>query len=99
MMPGILGSVCYIYFDIDAVILGCPQSDNLKDVQTMTSAKQIPGMCNGMDPASRLFVPIAGGSEQEKSDRQANHQYVPMDIYLDKKTIQEHFLISSIRKR
>ena len=99
MRPGILGSVCYIYCDINAVILRCSQSDNLKDVQTMTSAKQISEMCNGMDPASRLFVPIAGGSEQEKSDRQANHQYVPMDIYLDNKTIQEHFLISSIRER
>ena len=65
----------------------------------MTSAKQIPEKCTVMDPASRVFVPIAGGSEQGKSDRQANNQYVPMDIYVDNETIQKHFLISSIRNR
>jgi hypothetical protein len=65
----------------------------------MNSAKQIPEMCNGKDPGSRIFVPIAGRSEQEKLDRQANHQYVPMDIYLDNETIQEHFRMSSIRNR
>jgi len=65
----------------------------------MTYAKQMHELCSGNDPGSLLFVPIAGGSEQEKSDRQVSHQYVPMDIYLDNKTIQEHFLISAIRKR
>ena len=65
----------------------------------MTSAKQIPEKCNVTDPASRLFVPIAGVPEQEKSGRQANNQYVPMDIYVDNETIQKHFLISSIHKQ
>ena len=64
----------------------------------MTSEKQHE-TCNGMDPGSRILVSIAEGYEQEKSDRHMNHQYVPMDIYLDNKTIQEHFLISAIRKR
>ena len=72
---------------------------NLKGVKIMTSEKQIPVQCNGMDPASRLFVPIAGGAEPEKSDRQANNQYVPMDIYVDNETIRKHFLISSIRNQ
>jgi hypothetical protein len=65
----------------------------------MASAKQVPVKCNCMDPASRLVVPVAGGFEQEKPARQANNQYIPMDVYLDNKTIQEHFLISAIRKR
>ena len=86
-------------FIIDRVILRCLHPDNLKGVKTMISSKQIHEICNGMNLASRLFVPISGGSEQEKSDRQASHEYVPMDIYLDNKTIQEHFLISSIRKQ
>jgi hypothetical protein len=37
--------------------------------------------------------------ELEKLDRRAGHQYVPMDVYLDPGTIDEHFHVSSICDR
>ena len=37
--------------------------------------------------------------ELEKLDRRAGHQYVPMDLYLDPRTINEHFHVSSICDR
>lgn len=38
-------------------------------------------------------------AELEKLDRKAGHQYVPMDVYLDTGTINEHFHVSSICDR
>ena len=35
----------------------------------------------------------------EASDRQGRHEYVPMDVFVDPRTIKEHFLISTIRGR
>jgi hypothetical protein len=38
-------------------------------------------------------------AELENLDRQAGHEYLPMDIYIDSATIKEHFGGSSIRSR
>ena len=38
-------------------------------------------------------------AELEESDRQAGHEYLPMDVYVDRGTMQEHFQMSSIRTR
>ena len=35
----------------------------------------------------------------EKLDREADHDYVPMDLYIDPRTMQEHFQESSVRAR
>ncbi len=45
-----------------------------------------------------LFTP-EGKAELERLDRQADHEYVPMDAFFDCKTIREHFQASSIRSR
>ena len=38
-------------------------------------------------------------AELEELDRQAEHEYVPMDVFVDARTIEEHFRVSSIRDR
>jgi len=43
--------------------------------------------------------PLKGEADLEKWDRQSGHQYVPMDVYVDPKTIKEHFQSSSISDR
>jgi len=35
-------------------------------------------------------------AELEKSDRQAGHDYLPMDVFVDPGAIKEHFQVSSI---
>lgn len=37
--------------------------------------------------------------ELEKLDRELGHDYVPMDLFIDHRTINEHFHESSIRSR
>jgi len=37
--------------------------------------------------------------ELEKLDRVAGHDYLPMDIFIDPRTINEHFRESSVRSR
>jgi len=35
----------------------------------------------------------------EKLDREADHDYVPMDLFIDPRTMQEHFQESAVRAR
>lgn len=35
----------------------------------------------------------------EKLDREADHDYVPMDLFIDSRTMQEHFQELSVRAR
>lgn len=37
--------------------------------------------------------------ELEKLDREAGHDYVPMDVFIDPRTMKEHFQESAIRSR
>ena len=37
--------------------------------------------------------------ELEELDRELGHDYVPMDLFIDQRTINEHFHESSIRSR
>ncbi len=41
----------------------------------------------------------AGVAELEMMDRKAGHEYVPMDVFVDPRTMKEHFQDSSIRER
>jgi len=65
----------------------------------MTSTKQRSAICTGMSQTERVLGSFKGEAELEKLDRQSGHQYIPMDVYVDPKTIKEHFHASSIRKR
>ena len=45
------------------------------------------------------YIDFKDESELENLDRQAGHQYLPMDVFVDSKTMDEHFHASSIRRR
>ena len=53
----------------------------------------------GTDQEDRTLFTPEGKAELEKLDRQADHEYVPMDVFVDGRTITEHFRASSIRSR
>ena len=38
-------------------------------------------------------------AEMERLDREAGHDYLPMDAFVDPRTVKEHFQDSSIRAR
>ena len=38
-------------------------------------------------------------AEVEKLDRESGHDYVPMDVFIDPRTMKEHFQESPIRAR
>ena len=38
-------------------------------------------------------------AEVEKLDREIGHDYVPMDVFIDSRTMKEHFQESPIRAR
>ena len=59
--------------------------------------KPIPGTDMGLKNWSQHSTEVE--VELEKLDRRAGHQYVPMDVYLDPVTINEHFHVSSICER
>ena len=51
------------------------------------------------DQTCRRSCPLKSVSELEHLDRTAGHEYVPMDVYIDPNTIEEHFHSASIRNR
>lgn len=65
----------------------------------MTDTKQHYAVCTGMFQTDWVSDAFKGETELEKLDRQSGHQYLPMDVYVDPKTIKEHFHASSIHKR
>jgi hypothetical protein len=65
----------------------------------MTNTKLHSTLCTGMGKTDWILDSFKGVSELEKLDRQSGHQYIPMDVYVDPKTIKEHFQASSIRNR
>jgi hypothetical protein len=65
----------------------------------MAHTKQDPSTRIGTDQADGVLNCLTGESELENIDRQAGHQYLPMDVYIDSKTMDEHFHASSIHRR
>lgn len=53
----------------------------------------------GKDQTDEVQRSLKGESELENLDRQAGHQYLPMDVYIEPGTEEEHFHVSSIRRR
>ena len=43
--------------------------------------------------------PLKSESELEYQDRRAGHEYIPMDVYIDPNTMEEHFHAASISNR
>ena len=62
----------------------------------MAGTKQDP---LGNTQTCRVSCTLKGESELEYLDRSAGHQYIPMDVYIDPNTMEEHFHASSIRNR
>ena len=65
----------------------------------MADTKHDPVIRTGKEQMDRVLCSLKGESELENSDRQAGHQYIPMDVYIDPKTMEEHFQTTSIRSR
>jgi hypothetical protein len=65
----------------------------------MAHTKQDRVIHTGNDQTDGVPCSLKGESELENLDRQAGHQYLPMDVYIDPKTMEEHFQASSIRSR
>ena len=65
----------------------------------MAHTKQDPSIHTSKDETNGVLDGPEGKAELENSDRQAGHQYLPMDVYIDSKTMDEHFHVSSIRHR
>jgi hypothetical protein len=51
------------------------------------------------DLKDRCVYSLEGEAELEQLDRQAGQEYLPMDVYVDTRTVKQHFQDSSIRER
>ena len=58
-----------------------------------------PITCTSRDHQDWSLYSLEGEAELEQLDRQAGHDYLPMDVYVDPRTVKEHFQVSSIRVR
>lgn len=65
----------------------------------MTHTKQNPIVRTSGEQTDWILCSLKDMDELEMFDRQAGHQYVPMDVYIDPGTINEHFHASAIRRR
>jgi hypothetical protein len=65
----------------------------------MTNTVQNPSGCTSGDHKHWSPYSLEVEAELEKLDREAGHDYVPMDIFIDRWTMKEHFQDSSIRAR
>ncbi len=63
----------------------------------MTITMQNPVACTSRAHRNRNLGSLE--RELEKLDREAGHDYVPMDVFIDTRTMMEHFQESSIRAR
>ncbi len=65
----------------------------------MTNTMQNPIACTSRDHTDGTLYSLKDEAEVEKLDRQAGHEYLPMDVFVDPRTMKEHFQDSSIRAR
>jgi len=68
-------------------------------VRTMTNMRQKPITCTSRGHKDWSLRSLEVEAEQNNPDRQADDEYLPMDVFLDLKTIKEHFQYSSIYNR
>ena len=55
--------------------------------------------CTSRDHTDWSLHSLEGEAELERLDREAGHNYLPMDVFVDPRTVKEHFQGSSIRAR
>jgi hypothetical protein len=65
----------------------------------MTDAMNNPIDCTGRDQDDWSLHSLEVEAELEGRDRKAGHAYLPMDVFVDRRTMNEHFQNSSIRAR
>lgn len=65
----------------------------------MTNAKKNPIDCTSRDRNDWSLNSFEVEAELGKLDRQAGHDYVPMDVFVDSRTLKEHFQKTSIQDR
>ena len=65
----------------------------------MTNSMQHTVTCTSGARVKWTLLSLKGEAEAEKLDRQAGHEYVPMDVFVDPGTMKEHFQASSISSR
>jgi hypothetical protein len=65
----------------------------------MVSMKQDQINCRRRDHRDWSLLSLEIEAELEKVDHDAGHAYIPMDVFVDKKTIRRHFQMASIRPR
>ena len=65
----------------------------------MTNSMRNTLTCTSGSHMKWTLLSLKDEAEAEKLDRQAGHDYVPMDVFVDPGTMKEHFLASSISTR
>ncbi len=65
----------------------------------MTDAVQNPIDCTRRDQNDWYLYSLEVEAKLETVDREAGHEYVPMDVFVDPWTIKEHFQESSVHTR
>jgi len=65
----------------------------------MTKKTQHSAVCTGMGQTDWVLYSCRGESVPEKTGNKSAHQYIPMDVYVDPQTINEHFQASAIHNR
>lgn len=72
---------------------------NIEEDLYMTNSMRNAIASNSRDLIDRHLYSLGGVAELEMMDRKAGHEYVPMDVFVDPRTMKEHFQDSSIRER
>jgi len=62
----------------------------------MTNRTQDPIACSSGGQKDWSLHSIEIESELENLDRDRGREYVPMDVFLDRRTIEEHFQVASL---
>ena len=65
----------------------------------MTNMVQKTVMCTSRAHENETLYSLKTEAEVEKLDREIGHDYVPMDVFIDPRTMKEHFQESPIRAR
>ena len=55
--------------------------------------------CTGTGQTDWSLYSLDREAELERLDREAGHDYLPMDVFVDPRSVKEHFQDSSIRAR
>lgn len=65
----------------------------------MTNSIQNPISFTSRDHTGWSLLSLESEAEMEKLDREAGHDYLPMDLFVDPRTRKQHFQESSVRAR